>query len=44
MARKSQNLRDKKGRYIKLTVMIKLKRLCNKIMGAIENWIKRAEQ
>ena len=44
MARTSQNLRDSKGRYIKLTIMIKIKRLCNKIMVAIEGWIKRAEK
>jgi|SaaInlStandDraft_6_1057023.scaffolds.fasta_scaffold18854_5 hypothetical protein len=40
MARTTQNLRDSKGRYIKLTVLTKIKLMCNKFMSVIERWTK----
>ena len=40
MARTTQNLRDSKGRYIKLTILSKLKLFCNKFMLKVEAWTK----
>lgn len=44
MARIAQDLRDTKGRYIKLTIALKIKRICNRIMVSIEQWINRVDR
>ena len=43
MARTNQKVRDSKGRYIKLTVLNKVKYFCNKFMLKIEQWVKSGE-
>ena len=40
MARTNQTIRDSKGRYIKLTVLNKIKYFCNAFMARIEKWTK----
>jgi len=40
MARTSQDIRDSKGRYIKITVLIKLKEFCNRLMLTLDRWLK----
>jgi len=40
MARIAQDIRDSKGRYIKVTVLLKIKSLCNRFMLKLERWLK----
>jgi len=40
MARTNQKVRDSKGRYIKLTLLNKVKYFCNAMMTRIERWTK----
>ena len=40
MARISQDKRDSRGRYIKITLLTKLKRFCNFFMIKVEKWVK----
>jgi len=40
MARTSQDTRDSKGRYIKISILMKLKRFCNSFMLKLERWLK----
>ena len=40
MARTNQTIRDAKGRYIKLTMLNKIKYFCNMFMTKIEKWVK----
>ena len=40
MARTNQTVRDSKGRYIKLTILNKIKYFCNAVMTKIEKWAK----
>ena len=39
MARTNQTVRDSKGRYVKLTILNKIKYFCNMFMSRIERWI-----
>jgi len=40
MARTAQNFRDRKGRYIKVTILNKVKYFCNFFITKIEKWLK----
>jgi len=40
MARTSQYMRNSKGRYVKLTILNKIKYFCNMFMNRIEKWVK----
>jgi len=40
MARTNQKVRDKNGRYIKVTILNKVKYFCNKFMMRIDKWLK----
>jgi len=40
MARTNQTVRDSKGRYIKLTILNKVKYFCNFFISKIEKWTK----
>jgi len=40
MARTNQTARDSKGRYIKVTILNKVKYFCNKFMMRIDKWLK----
>jgi len=40
MARTNQEARDKKGRYIKLTILSKIKLFCNALVLKLEKWLK----
>ena len=40
MARTNQTVRDSKGRYIKLTILNKIKYFCNAVMIRLEKWAK----
>ncbi len=40
MARTNQTVRDSKGRYIKLTMLNKIKYFCNHFSLKIEKWTK----
>jgi len=39
MARTNQKVRDSKGRYIKLTLLNKIKYLCNKFISRLDKWL-----
>jgi hypothetical protein len=39
MARTAQNFRDRKGRYIKVTVLNKIKLFCNIVISKLEKWL-----
>jgi len=43
MARLTQHMRNSKGRYVKITILNKVKYFCNKLMVKIERWIKPGE-
>ena len=43
MARIMQHMRNAKGRYVKITVLNKVKYFCNKFMLKIDQWIKSSE-
>jgi len=40
MARKNQAVRDSHGRYIKVTVLTKIKAMCNSFITKLEKWLK----
>jgi len=40
MARTNQTVRDSRGRYIKLTILNKVKYFCNFFISKIEKWTK----
>jgi len=40
MPRTNQTIRDAKGRYIKLTILNKIKYFCNIVILKIEGWLK----
>jgi len=40
MARTAQDIRDSKGRYIKVTVLTKIKAFCNRFMLKLDRWLK----
>ena len=40
MARTNQKARDSKGRYIKLTILNKVKYMCNIFMTKLDKWLK----
>jgi len=40
MARTNQKVRDSRGRYIKLTILNKIKYFCNFFITKIEKWTK----
>jgi len=40
MARTNQKVRDGRGRYIKLTILNKIKYFCNFFITKIEKWLK----
>ena len=44
MARTNQTARDSKGRYIKLTVLNKVKSICNRIMLKLDAWLKSIDK
>ena len=43
MARTNQTVRDSKGRYIKLTILNKIKYFCNAVMIRLEKWVKSCD-
>ena len=40
MARTDQKTRDNKGRYLKITILNKVKSVCNRIMLKLDSWLK----
>jgi len=40
MARTNQKVRDSKGRYIKVTLLTKIKSICNRFITKLEGWLK----
>ncbi len=43
MARTNQTIRDSKGRYIKLTILNKVKFFCNMFMTKLDKWLKSCD-
>jgi hypothetical protein len=44
MARTTQGMRDSKGRYVKITILNKVKYFCNFFMTKIDKWAKSVEK
>jgi len=44
MARTTQGMRDSKGRYVKVTILNKLRYLCNMFNLKIEKWAKSIDK
>jgi len=44
MARKTQGMRDGKGRYVKITILNKIRYFCNIINLWLEKWAKSVEK
>jgi len=40
MARTAQDIRDSKGRYIRVTLLKKIKSICNRFLNKIDEWLK----
>jgi hypothetical protein len=43
VARTNQTVRDKRGRYIKLTLLNKIKYMCNMFMTKLDKWLKSVD-
>jgi hypothetical protein len=44
MARKTQGMRDSKGRYVKITILNKIRYFCNMMSLKLEKWQKSVEK
>jgi hypothetical protein len=44
MARTTQGMRDSKGRYVKITILNKIRYLCNIISSKLEKWTRSVER